>query len=147
MNKVGLIALVSVAVLFTGCSVCCTIECSDCCTACSPACGQDGSSDGIVLSEGEEVDVALDKVPANVMRAAQGAVEGIVIEEAELEVENGVMVYELEGTADGVSYEIEVDLRGKVLEVESETDDDDDEEEHEDGDDDWRILPAPRRAS
>ena len=65
-----------------------------------------------------EEDIPLDEVPAVVMKAAQGAVEGIVIKEAELETEDGVQVYELEGTANGKDYEIEVSPSGEVLEIE-----------------------------
>ena len=64
----------------------------------------------------EEID--LSEVPTAAMEAAMAAVEGIRITEAEVEVEDGQTVYELEGKANGVEYEIEVSADGKVLEVE-----------------------------
>ena len=67
--------------------------------------------------EGEE-DVPLADVPAAVMQAAAGAVEGVKITEAEVEMEDGKKIYELEGTANGVEYEIEVSEDGEVLSVE-----------------------------
>jgi len=66
----------------------------------------------------QEQDVALADVPAAVIAAAEAAVEGLAITEAESEVEDGQTVYELEGTAGGAEYEIEVTADGEVLEVE-----------------------------
>jgi len=67
----------------------------------------------------KEEEIPLSEVPAPVMTAAQGAVEGFVPEEAEVETEKGQMVYELEGqAADGKEYEIEISVDGKVLEIE-----------------------------
>jgi len=88
-----------------------------------------------VLAKGQEKEVPLSQVPEDVIAAAQKAVEGINIEEAEVEEEDGVLVYELEGTAQGKEYEIELTADGKVLEVEQE-DDDDDEDDREDDEDD-----------
>lgn len=77
----------------------------------------------ITLGDGDEKKVSLDKVPQKVIDAAKKAVKGIKITEAEVEEEDGRLVYELEGTADGKEYEIEVTEDGKVLEVESDDDD------------------------
>lgn len=66
----------------------------------------------------KEQSVPLSEVPAPVLAAAQGAVDGIVITEAEVEEEDDRLIYELDGTADGQEYEIEVTAEGKVLEVE-----------------------------
>jgi len=63
-------------------------------------------------------EIPLSEVPDAVMQAAMAAVEGIKIKEAEVEEEDGQTVYELEGKANGVEYEIEVSADGKVLEVE-----------------------------
>jgi hypothetical protein len=87
-----------------------------------------------------EEEIALSKVPAPALKAAEAAVDGIVIEEAVVEVEDGRTLYVLEGMADGQEYEIEVTSAGKVLEVEEEEEDEDDDEddeddEHEDDDD------------
>ncbi len=66
----------------------------------------------------QEEDVALADVPAAVIVAAEAAVEGLQITEAEVEVERGRTVYELEGTVGDEEYEIEVTADGEVLEVE-----------------------------
>jgi uncharacterized membrane protein YkoI len=80
---------------------------------------------------GEEVEIPLEEVPAIVLEAAKEAVPGIVITEAEYEIEDGERIYELEGTLGDKEYEIEVSEQGKVLEVEKEGDDEDCEK-HED---------------
>ncbi|HET6202919.1 MAG TPA: PepSY domain-containing protein [Planctomycetota bacterium] len=79
--------------------------------------------------DGDDQEIALADVPANVKEAAIGAVPGLVLTEAEIEVEDGVTVYSLEGTADGKEYEVEVASDGRVLEVEAEDDEDDDGED------------------
>ncbi|MHC4704743.1 MAG: PepSY domain-containing protein [Planctomycetota bacterium] len=81
-----------------------------------------------------EKEIPLSEVPAAAMKAAQGAVEGIELTEAEVEKEDGRMVYDIEGTANGKEYTIEVTAEGEVLEVEEETEDDDDPEGEDDGD-------------
>ena len=85
--------------------------------------------------------LALDAVPQHVKDAALAAVPGLVLSGAEREVEKGVVVYDLEGKAAGVAYEVEVTAEGKVTEVEKEgadddkDDDDDDDKEGADDDD------------
>ncbi|MHC4915645.1 MAG: PepSY domain-containing protein [Planctomycetota bacterium] len=79
-----------------------------------------------------EEKVPLSKVPEVVKAAALKAVPGIVLTGAEKEVENGKVVYELEGTVRGKKYEIEVTPEGKVLEVEEDDDDDDDDADDDD---------------
>lgn len=81
----------------------------------------------------DEKEIPLSQVPAEAVQAAQRAVPGITLTEAEVEEEDGCTVYELEGTADAIEYEIEVTADGKVLEVERE-DQDDEEDDEEDGD-------------
>ena len=83
-----------------------------------------------------EEEIPLSQVPLKVRQAAEGAVEGIVLTEAEVEVEDGQKVYELEGVAGGKEYEIEVTADGKVLEVEEDDDDEDDDDEDDDEKDD-----------
>ena len=91
----------------------------------------------------DDDEMALSEVPEGVVAAAQKAVPGLRVESAEKEVENGVTLYSLEGTAKGKEYCVEVTPAGKVLEVELEDDDDgedhdedeDEDEEHEDDDD------------
>jgi len=77
--------------------------------------------------EDDEKEIPLSEVPAEALKAAQGAVDGITITEAEVEEEDGQTVYVLEGKANGKEYEIEVTPEGKVLEVEEETEDGDDD--------------------
>jgi len=73
----------------------------------------------------DEQEIPLTEVPAPVLSAAQAAVEGIVLEEAEVETEDGQTVYSIEGEANGKEYEIEVTADGKVLEIEEEGEDKD----------------------
>jgi hypothetical protein len=90
----------------------------------------------------KEEKISLSEVPEVVLTAAQNAVEGIEITEAEIEKTSEGMIYELEGTADGKIYEIEVSPDGKIIEVEQEGDEDqdknkdDDEDEDDNGDED-----------
>ena len=89
-----------------------------------------------LLAGKKEERIPLDEVPENVIAAAENAVEGITLTEAEIEkVKKNIVIYELEGVADGVKYEIEVTSEGKVIEVEKD-DDDDDEDDEEDGEED-----------
>jgi len=77
----------------------------------------------------QEEEIPLADVPPVVMQAAQNAVPGITITEAELEKEDGEMIYELTGEADGQEYEIEIGADGSVLEVEQEEMEEEEEEE------------------
>ncbi len=85
------------------------------------------------MGEDSETEIPLSEVPQKAIEAAQKAVDGIELVEAEVEEENGVLVYDLVGKAGGIEYEIEVTSEGKVLEVEQEDDDGDDSDD--DGDD------------
>jgi hypothetical protein len=69
-------------------------------------------------AEEQEIKIALDKVPAKILDAARKAVPGIQLACAAKETEKGQTVYELVGTHQGRTYEIEIDAGGKVLEVE-----------------------------
>ena len=73
----------------------------------------------------KDKEIPLSQVPAQAVTAAQGAVEGITLTEAEMEKEKGQTIYDLEGMANGQKYEIEVTADGKVLEVEQKGKDDD----------------------
>jgi hypothetical protein len=83
----------------------------------------------------KEKEVPLTDVPAEALEAAQGAVDGITITEAEMEDEHGETIYVLEGEANGKEYEIEVTPEGKVLEVEEKAGNNK-EDEDKDNDDD-----------
>jgi hypothetical protein len=80
----------------------------------------------------QEKEVPLSEVPAEALKAAQGAVDGVTITEAEMEKEDGQTVYVFEGEANGKEYEIEVTPEGKVLEVEEEADEEDEGEDDDD---------------
>jgi hypothetical protein len=82
----------------------------------------------------KEKDVPLSDVPAEALKAAQGAVDGITIAEAEMEKEDGKTVYVFEGEANGKKYEIEVTPEGKVLEVEVKSVNDKEDEDKDDDD-------------
>lgn len=82
----------------------------------------------------KEKEVPLSEVPAEALEAAQGAVDGVTITEAEMEKEDGETVYIFEGEANGKEYEIEVTAGGKVLEVEEEAEEAKDDEGEDDDD-------------
>jgi len=82
----------------------------------------------------KEKEVPLSQVPQAAIAAAEGAVEGITLTEAEMEKEDGQTVYDIEGTANGKEYTIEVTAEGKVLGVEEEAEGDDEDEAGEDDD-------------
>ena len=65
-----------------------------------------------------ERSVPLSEVPTPALNSAKAAVKGIVLTEAEVEEEDGQLVYEIEGEVNGKKYEIEVTAEGKVLETE-----------------------------
>ncbi len=74
--------------------------------------------------DADEREIPLTAVPDSIKQAALGAVPNIVLVEAEVEIEEGVTVYEIEGRVGDVEYEIEVSADGKVLEVEKQDADD-----------------------
>jgi hypothetical protein len=71
----------------------------------------------------KEKEVPLSDVPQEALKAAQGAIDGITITEAEMEKEDGQTIYVFEGESNGKEYEIEVTPEGKVLETEEKTGD------------------------
>ena len=87
----------------------------------------------VALPETEE-EIPLSEVPKEIIAAAQEAVPGIELTEAEVEKTDKGLVYELEGTVDGQEFEIEISADGEVLEVESEDDDSDDDDDDDDDD-------------
>jgi hypothetical protein len=76
----------------------------------------------------EDQKLALDQVPAAVLKAAQDAVKGIMITEAEKETKGEAVVYELTGKVGEKEYEIKVSPDGKVLGVKEEKEDEGKEE-------------------
>ena len=86
--------------------------------------------------DGKDEKVALDQLPAAVKAAAEDAVKGIVLTEAEKETKNGVVIYEIDGKAGGKEYELKIAADGKVLKVKEEKNDDKDGDNEDDDDDD-----------
>jgi hypothetical protein len=66
---------------------------------------------------GKEEDIPLSDVPEKVLEAAQNAVPGIKLTEAEVEKTRKGLIYEIEGILDGKGYEIKVSADGKVLKI------------------------------
>ena len=79
----------------------------------------------ITVFAGIEKEIPLNEVPDVVLKAAQKAVPGIELTEAEVERTLKGFVYEVEGTLDSKKYEIEVSSDGKVLEIEEDEEDED----------------------
>jgi len=103
---------------------------------CSSSSSQVTDEAMFVFHGGPDRDLALADVPANIREAALRAVPGLVLRSAEKEMEDGVWIYSLEGTAGEEEYCVEVSLEGQVLEVENEDDDDDADDDDDDADDD-----------
>lgn len=89
-----------------------------------------------VRHDADEVELELAEAPAAARAAAEAAVPGIVLSRVVAETEDGVLVHEFTGVADGVEYEIEVAADGRVLEIERADEDDSDEDEDEESDED-----------
>lgn len=83
----------------------------------------------------KEREIPLSELPEEVIAAAEAAVEGIVLTEAEIEETRKGIIYEVEGYVDETEYEIEITPEGDVIEVEIENDHDDDDDDNGDGDD------------
>ena len=79
--------------------------------------GDDGCDDDQDGNGENELAIPVSAVPERVRAAAEAAVEGIEFSEAEVE---SVLVYEVEGVANGKEYEIEITAEGQVIEVEEE---------------------------
>jgi uncharacterized membrane protein YkoI len=67
----------------------------------------------------QEREIPLAEVPDVAIVAAEAAVAGLQISSAEAETEGGQLPYVIEGTAEGVEYEVEVTAQGEVVEVET----------------------------
>lgn len=73
--------------------------------------------------EGDQ-EIAVSSLPAAVRGAVNDRFPGADIYEAEREVEDGRIVYEVELLADGQAYEVELNVDGEILEIEKEDDPD-----------------------
>ena len=66
-------------------------------------------------------DIALSEVPANVISIVQNTLPGIALSEAEKEIKNNTVIYELEGKLfNGEEYEIEITESGLIIKIELE---------------------------
>jgi uncharacterized membrane protein YkoI len=81
---------------------------------------------------GEEEEIPLSEVPAKVLEAANNAVPGGEVKGVEMEIEDGVTIYDVEKVVEGVEYEIEVTANGTVKEVEKEGEIEDEEDDYDD---------------
>jgi len=68
--------------------------------------------------EDGDLNTDLTELPEVVLAAAEGAKDGITITGFKSETEMGQLIYEVQGTADEMCYEIEVTENGQVLEIE-----------------------------
>ena len=68
----------------------------------------------------EETKLELENVPEAVIKTAKMEVPGIQLLEAEMETEDGVVIYELDGEKDDYEYEMEISEDGKLLELQKE---------------------------
>ncbi len=68
-----------------------------------------------------EVDITVDEVPANIVAIVQNALPGISLSEAEKEIKNGSVIYELEGKLiNGNEYEINIAEDCSIIKIELE---------------------------
>lgn len=74
----------------------------------------------VVAAKAEDEKLALDKVPAAVMKAVKAKFPGAQVREAEKEVEDGKTTYEIALTHDGHKMDVSVKEDGTILEVEKE---------------------------
>jgi len=68
----------------------------------------------------EEVKIALEDVPAVVLKAVEDAVKGIALCDVEKKTKGDQVIYEFVGMVDEKTVEIKVSAAGKVLEVKRE---------------------------
>lgn len=73
------------------------------------------TSDGIEESREDARETI--SVPPKVLSAAHARIPGFVLTDAELRDRDGTKVYELEGTAGGEDYDIDVTPSGRVLRI------------------------------
>jgi uncharacterized membrane protein YkoI len=68
-----------------------------------------------------DIEIALSKVPANIITIVQNTLPGISLTEAEKKVKDDIVIYELEGQLiNGKEYEIEIAGNGTIIKIELE---------------------------
>ena len=69
----------------------------------------------------KEIEIPLSEVPANVITIVQDTLPGISLTEAEKEVKDDIVIYELEGELiNGKEYEIKITGNGTIIKIELE---------------------------
>ena len=71
------------------------------------------AAEGNEKGKGEKI--ALDQVPAPVKAAAEKAVPGFTLTDAEKETKDGAVIYELKGTVGDKTYKVKVGADGTVI--------------------------------
>jgi len=67
----------------------------------------------------KDIDIPLTEVPANIITIVQNTLPGISLTEAEKEIDDDTVIYELEGTLiNGKKYEIEITESGTIIKIE-----------------------------
>ena len=70
-------------------------------------------------NDDKDRDIPVSEVPANIINVIQNTLPGIALKEAEIELKNGVKIYELEGKLiSGKKYEIEITESGTIIKIE-----------------------------
>ncbi len=68
-----------------------------------------------------DIEIALSKVPANIITIVQNTLPGITLTEAEKEIKNESVIYELEGKLiNGKEYEVKITEDGTIIKIELE---------------------------
>lgn len=64
-------------------------------------------------------EIPLTEIPANIITIVQNTLPGISLTEAEKEIDDGTIIYEIEGTLiNGEKYEIEITESGTIIKIE-----------------------------
>ena len=69
----------------------------------------------------DEIEIPVSEVPVNIIKIVQNSLPGISLTDAEKEVKDGVVIYELEGRLiNGNEYEIKISNDGTIIKIELE---------------------------
>jgi hypothetical protein len=114
----------------------------------TPAPGAAAGRAVVVAKKGRKADqaakAALAQLPAAIRAAAEQAVQGIVLTEAERKTKGQAVLYEIKGEVGDKEFDITVNAEGKVLEVQEDLDDDGDNEDGDNGR--GEVKPQPKKA-
>ena len=70
------------------------------------------------FDKGNETEIPVSEVPSNIITIVQNTLPGISLTEAEKEVEDDTVIYELEGKLiNGKEYEIEITENGTIIKI------------------------------